>query len=336
MCDQVIAEDDEESSSRGVIVNELIKYCMYEREQIPLPFENIKRDIDRDENARLQLQNEKNFHQFKVLKKVVERKSQNAVFSLEQLFDNLSQLFERYPEVHQVLILLGGTVVSPKETYLVNLPPTCPDAEPPADRSYVKYLYRQLITQDLLGDVKSISPTNMTVFVRAPRDCGLEWFLPKPAFKVPQKSKQFEFNISCTQSSSSSYNLTQADEEFDISGIQPLSPTDLSTSELSGSSVFHTDDDDMAEEPLVLGAADNGYNNSQNTPSCIYSSKFFACPKRHSSTKCSQQMSNSSDLSEIWTSTDSGFHTDPTDMDMIWFQSPVVVKGYKNKLNHMD
>ena len=35
-------------SSRGVIVSELIKYCMYEREQIPLPFENLKRDTESD------------------------------------------------------------------------------------------------------------------------------------------------------------------------------------------------------------------------------------------------------------------------------------------------
>ena len=222
-------------------------------------------------------------------------------------------------------------MISPKETYLVNLPPNCPDAEPPADRSYVKHLYRQLITQDMLGHVKSIAPTSMTVLVLAPRDCGIEWFLPKPAFKVPQKSKQFEFNISCKQSSSSSHNLTQADEEFNISGIEPLSVVDISASELSGSSVLHIDEGE--EEEVVEHAS----TDSVSTSSCSYFSRHLAGSERHPSTECPQQdrsASNMSNRSAVLLSTDSGF--DSVDLDMIWFQSPVVVKGYRNKVNHMD
>lgn len=34
-----------QSSARGDLVNELIKYLLYERQQIPLPLDLVKRDL---------------------------------------------------------------------------------------------------------------------------------------------------------------------------------------------------------------------------------------------------------------------------------------------------
>ncbi|ESP02826.1 hypothetical protein LOTGIDRAFT_111103 [Lottia gigantea] len=181
------------SNTRASLVIELIKYFMFERHQIPQPFEHVKRDMKmKEEKIAAGPRTQPTDLQPK-------RKIKSIIENLEMLFDNLEKSFVLCPEISQIVIILGGTIVSPKETFVIKLPQLSPDADNLVFKTCVKAMFRQIITQDLLCDMKALTPTNMSVLLHAPRECNMEWFIPNHTFKFPVRGRFFTYNCTCKQ-----------------------------------------------------------------------------------------------------------------------------------------
>lgn len=118
------------------------------------------------------------------------RKCQQTLQELEEVLQQLEVLFS-LSRVPRVLLLLGGSVVLPKELYEINMENLEVAAGDQCLRvsSCLRQLFRTLFVADLLSDSKPVRLMPTAVLVLAHRDCGVGWFRPKLQFKVPTRVK---------------------------------------------------------------------------------------------------------------------------------------------------
>ncbi|XP_022240149.1 MAD2L1-binding protein-like isoform X2 [Limulus polyphemus] len=174
----------------GKLSVELIKYILYQREQIPLPFVQLKRWLT-DES-------EKERKQSELIRNKKMRKAKRFLESCEEVFDSvLLTVGEKQSDfkLQQVLVCLGGTPVSPKEVYIIRLPrqPTCKHcihSAPKSFRSCMTRLFREMISTDGLLSSSKLSPTQCTIMLQVLRKNPLPKNMePKLYFKVPVRGK---------------------------------------------------------------------------------------------------------------------------------------------------
>ncbi|XP_046571061.1 MAD2L1-binding protein-like [Haliotis rubra] len=284
------------SNVRAVIANELLKYFMYERQQIPMPFDHLKKEaLAKSKTTTSSIEETTVLTTVRQKRKcfygsMEEKKRTRLISCVMEVMDQVEAAFITCPEVKQVLITMGGTVISPRESFLINLPPLSPEADLVSLKSSVKSLFRQLITHDLLGGVKPISPTHISVLLYAPRDSGIQWFVPKPIFKRPVRGRQFEYNMKCRHHNVGSHDLSCDVSEIEISGIEPLDSSVLS---------------DVDMNDCVLKSC----LSASYPATALYTGDSQMDTCRPSETVVSSSL----------------------EPDMIWFQAPVMVKGYKDK-----
>lgn len=125
------------------------------------------------------------------------RKCQQTLQEVEEVLQQLEVLFS-LSRVPRVLLLMGGTLVLPKELYEINMEALVMGS---GDRSLrvsscLRQLFRTLFVADLLSDTKPVRLMPTTVFVLAHRDCGVGWFRPKLQFKVPTRVKRHVIALS--------------------------------------------------------------------------------------------------------------------------------------------
>lgn len=91
--------------------------------------------------------------------------------------------------VPRVLLLLGGSVILPKELYEINMEALVVASGDRCLRvsSCLRQLFRTLFVADLLSDTRPVRLMPTTVLALAHRNCGVEWFRPKLQFKVPTR-----------------------------------------------------------------------------------------------------------------------------------------------------
>ena len=181
---------------------ETVKYLLFHRYQMPLPFDQFKAEDERDRK----LENARRSPRLRPLPSVLKKKRQ-LIAEVEELLLNLYQVFIQ-SDVFQVVLLFGATVVNPKETYSIRF---CNIGGPSdADRmkaecafgkenglsSRSKFvdkccrkLARNLFTNPTLNKQGELSCTSIHFFVLAPRNMDTSWFRPKSSFKVPKKGK---------------------------------------------------------------------------------------------------------------------------------------------------
>jgi hypothetical protein len=225
----------------------------------------------------------------------------------------------------QVLLLLGGTVVSPKEAYVICMPPLCPEADNLRLTSCVKSMYRQLIGHDVMASEQVLPPTNLVLLLRAPRQCGLTWFRAKQMFKLSSRGRQFHLNLvsvaplprdSVVVDTNVNHHDTTHEEaeDIDISGIERIqgSPSGLELDDVSmtkqcESNMSIVNDDSLphenVEKPQQHDEIRAKYFNS------------FLPERPVSRDICHTTM----DVCTVG------------EEDYMWFQAPVVVKGYRGK-----
>ena len=100
--------------------------------------------------------------------------------------------------VPRVLLLLGGSIILPKELYEINMEALVVDSRDQCLRvsSCLRQLFRNLFVADLLSDARPVRLMPTTVLVLAHRNCGVEWFRPKLQFKVPTRVKNQVIGLS--------------------------------------------------------------------------------------------------------------------------------------------
>lgn len=118
------------------------------------------------------------------------RKCQQTLQELDEVLQQLEVLFS-LSKVPKVLLLLGGSLILPKELYEINME----DLELASGdqclrvSSCLKQLFRTLFVADLLSDTRPVRLMATTLLALAHRDCGVGWFRPKLQFKVPTHVK---------------------------------------------------------------------------------------------------------------------------------------------------
>ncbi|XP_064603653.1 MAD2L1-binding protein-like [Liolophura sinensis] len=287
-----------QSRTRCALVCELVKYLSFQRNQIPLPVDHVKRDLKK------RTEKEGNTHEARI-NRVEHRKSKEFVTVLDKIMENLHTAFDHCPDIRQVLIIIGGTSVSPKEMYRVTIPPYYPDATPVSEKSSIKILFRQLITDDFLGSVNPLSATSTMLLLNAPRNCGLEWFLAKPHYKPPNRGRVYELNLHCAQPPDSGTDLSLMDHHFEISGIQPL---DSSNNDIS-----------MSESDLICQETSS---DSDSVITDMTSDSFSLAMETNAL--------GANIVKQCAMTEDEGVHS-LSDEDYIWFQAPLSIKGYKDR-----
>ncbi|KAM6916412.1 MAD2L1-binding protein [Xenentodon cancila] len=169
-------------------VSEILKCILYQRQQLPMTYDQLvysqkKRQAsaqDKDRVSRRPGQPADTDW----------RKCQQTLQELEEVLQQLEVLFS-LSEVPRVLLLMGGSLVLPKELYEINMEDLGLAAGDQSLRvsSCLRQLFHTLFVADLLSDTRPVRLMHTTVLALAHRDCGVGWFRPKLQFKVPTRVK---------------------------------------------------------------------------------------------------------------------------------------------------
>ncbi|NXJ95906.1 MD2BP protein, partial [Corythaixoides concolor] len=170
---------------------ELLKHVLYQRHQLPLPYEQLAyfcRRAAQDGD---------------VIKKppsmgLASKKCQQVLLELEGMFQHLEVMFS-LTLVPRVLILLGGNVMSPKELYELNLEGIYEGTaeESLKTASCVRKLFHSLFVADVFSELKTLPVMSTVVMLQGHRNCGVDWFRPKLNYKVPTRGRKLTVNLSC-------------------------------------------------------------------------------------------------------------------------------------------
>nr|XP_056709331.1 MAD2L1-binding protein [Euleptes europaea] len=177
---------------------ELLKHVLYQRQQLPLPYEQFA-GFSRRQLPGSPRQDED------VIRKVYSRdpdnnkKCQQVLGDLEKVFQHLEIMFN-LTMVPRVLILLGGTAVSPKELYEINLQGISvgDTKESLQTAACVRKLFHSLFLADVFSDLQAVPTMSVIVMVQGHRNCGIDWFRPKLNYKVPARGRKLTVNLSCS------------------------------------------------------------------------------------------------------------------------------------------
>ncbi|XP_043916331.1 MAD2L1-binding protein isoform X2 [Protopterus annectens] len=145
-------------------VCEIFKHVLYQRAQLPLPYDQLvffhkKQETNQTREATTQKSSWNLDRDSK--------KQQKVLSELEEVLSNIETLFT-LTFVPRVLILLGGSVVCPKEMYEIVLEGVS------------------------LGNGEESLKTSSC----GHRDCGTQWFRPKLDYKVPARGKRLTISLS--------------------------------------------------------------------------------------------------------------------------------------------
>ncbi|XP_066404001.1 MAD2L1-binding protein [Molothrus aeneus] len=170
---------------------ELLKHVLHQRNQLPLPYEQLAYFCRRAAQGGDGIEKPHSLG-------LASRKCQQLLTELEGLFQHLEVMFS-LTLVPRVLFLLGGNVMNPKELYELNLEGFC---EGSAEESLqtapcVRQLFHRLFVADVFSELKALPVTGTLVLVQGHRDCGVEWFRPKLNYQVPSRGRKLTVKLSC-------------------------------------------------------------------------------------------------------------------------------------------
>ncbi|CAB3387807.1 Hypothetical predicted protein [Cloeon dipterum] len=174
---------------------ELVKYILFMKEQIPYQYNQLKDGVDRkkrwdSEKLKVSSSSVAVDKPTAILAEKHYRKACRAIEVLENTFDSIRQ---DVGTADKFAVVIGATVASPQELYLVELPQLLqvPQGSPPSRRCLTR-LIRELMAsegiQKLLG--KSSHPTNTFLLLHKTGSSENSNFEPKPNYSLPQRTKR--------------------------------------------------------------------------------------------------------------------------------------------------
>ncbi|KAM4607892.1 MAD2L1-binding protein [Polymixia lowei] len=169
-------------------VSEILKCILYQRQQLPMTYDQL---VYSQKKLQASMQNKEVVSWRPVQSADMDlRKCQRTLQELEEVLQQLKVLFS-LSLVPRVLLLLGGSLILPKELYEINMEALVLAAGDQSLRvsSCLRQLFRTLFVADLLSDARPVRLMATTILVLAHRDCGVGWFRPKLDFKVPTRVK---------------------------------------------------------------------------------------------------------------------------------------------------
>ncbi|XP_073337479.1 MAD2L1-binding protein [Pagrus major] len=169
-------------------VSEILKCILYQRQQLPMTYDQL---VYSQKKQQASMQDKDTVSRRPAQSADMDgRKCQQTLQELEEVLQQLEVLFS-ISRVPRVLLLMGGSLVLPKEIYEINMEALVVASGDRCLRvsSCLRQLFRTLFVADLLSDTKPVRLMSTTVLVLAHRDCGVGWFRPKLQFKVPTRVK---------------------------------------------------------------------------------------------------------------------------------------------------
>ncbi|XP_054455867.1 MAD2L1-binding protein [Anoplopoma fimbria] len=169
-------------------VSEILKCILYQRQQLPMTYDQLVYS-QKKQQASMQDKDIVSRRPVKVAD-MERRKCQQTLQELEEVLQQLEVLFS-LSRVPRVLLLMGGSLILPKELYEINMEALILAGGDQCLRvsSCLRQVFRTLFVADLLSDNKPVRLMPTTVLALAHRDCGVGWFRPKLQFKMPTRVK---------------------------------------------------------------------------------------------------------------------------------------------------
>ncbi|XP_004605995.1 MAD2L1-binding protein isoform X1 [Sorex araneus] len=171
---------------------ELLKHIMYQRQQLPLPYEQLKffyRKAQAEDMVKKKPRPGAEANS---------RRCQQTLTELESVLSHLEGLFAR-TQVPRVLILLGGSALSPKEFYELDLSCLAPSSmdQSLSTAACLRRLFRAIFLANAFSELQAPPLMGTTVMVLGHRDCGEDWFRPKLNYRVPSRGHKLTVTLSC-------------------------------------------------------------------------------------------------------------------------------------------
>ncbi|XP_022359545.1 MAD2L1-binding protein isoform X1 [Enhydra lutris kenyoni] len=173
---------------------ELLKHIMYQRQQLPLPYEQLKHFYRKPSPQAEDAMKKKAW----AAAEVSSRKCQQALAELESVLSHLEGLFAR-TLVPRVLILLGGNALNPKEFYELDLSRLAPNSmdQSLSTAACLRRLFRAIFMADAFSELQAPPLMGTIVMAQGHRDCGEDWFRPKLNYRVPTRGHKLTVTLSC-------------------------------------------------------------------------------------------------------------------------------------------
>ncbi|XP_069810797.1 MAD2L1-binding protein [Dendropsophus ebraccatus] len=176
---------------------ELLKHILHQRDQLPLPYEQLVLFCRGHQGSN------------EVMRRPIKeasdsRQCQRSLSDLAELMSQLEVFFTLTP-VPRVLLLLGGSPVSPKEMYVIDMEgiQVGNGEQSLSPRPCLRQLFRALFVADPFSDLRSSSLMTLVLMVQGHRDCATEWFRPKLNYKVPTRGHTLTIKLSSNGESAS-------------------------------------------------------------------------------------------------------------------------------------
>ncbi|XP_072498384.1 MAD2L1-binding protein [Notamacropus eugenii] len=169
---------------------ELLKHIMYQRQQLPLPYDQLTVFYSKPSPQAEDMVRKKAERSYK--------KFQQALVELEGILSHLESLFAR-TLVPRVLILLGGNALCPKEFYELDLARLTLGrmGQSLSTSACLRRLFRALFMADAFSELTAAPAMGTIVMAQGHRECGEDWFRPKLNYQVPKRGHKLTVTLSC-------------------------------------------------------------------------------------------------------------------------------------------
>lgn len=173
---------------------ELLKHVMYQRQQLPLPYEQLKHFYQKSSPQAEDMVKKKPW----AITEASSKKCQQTLEELESVLSHLESLFAR-TLVPRVLILLGGSVLNPKEFYELDLSRLAPNNvdQRVSTAACLRLIFRAIFMADAFSELQAPPLMGTIVMAQGHRDCGEDWFRPKLNYRVPIRGHKMTVTLSC-------------------------------------------------------------------------------------------------------------------------------------------
>ncbi|XP_064484791.1 MAD2L1-binding protein-like [Ornithodoros turicata] len=178
----------------GTLVTEVIKHVLYDRERLPMPFDQFKMFL-RDTWSKHSLSEDVKAAQRFSLHK--QRRAAASFSNMDRTLSTISSMVQQN-QVHEIRVLIGSTFVTPREQYSIRVPhhTTCNDCG--SERGLRQCLLDMLNTIiNSSADHARLPPSaKVSTFLRTNRRHVVDDEMEiQPNFRIPRRGKVVEFDF---------------------------------------------------------------------------------------------------------------------------------------------
>lgn len=197
---------DIDAKTLGCIAMELINHLLYACSQIPMPLAMLSQIMERKRqetelNDNTQVTVKKHFVSMKAFKK------ENFIKQLSTASTAIRDLFQHY-NVRKIALIVGSTIVSPKEIFLIDVSYfTTTNLEKPdrPDGSVVRRFLRDIVMDENISELEGIPLQRLHIMFSLDSYVELDEnlscsFIPKLNYQLPNRGLLHTFTLTAQQS----------------------------------------------------------------------------------------------------------------------------------------